>query len=138
MVEKSPQLLPGEVPVVHGMAYLLDSSSRREMLEKLAVREVAGYEPMKLSAILPSGECLQVYTFIGHVGGENWAPESDLGVLAGIVASATGPSGSNAEYACRLLASSRALSSTADIWLEALIHTLRSSHPHCILPCFGL
>jgi cation transport regulator ChaC len=136
--EEEEVLLPGEVPVVHGIAYLLDSSSRREMLEKLAVREVAGYEPVKLTATLPSGESLSVYTFIGRVGGEHWAPERDMDTLAGIVGSATGPSGSNAEYACRLLASSRTLSSTPDVWLESLLLTLRRSHPNSILPCFGL
>jgi cation transport regulator ChaC len=136
--EEEEALLPGEVPVVHGIAYLLDSSSRREMLEKLAVREVAGYEPVKLSATLPSGESLPVYTFIGRSGGEHWAPERNMDTLAGIVASATGPSGSNAEYACRLLASSRTLSPSPDVWLESLLLNLRHSHPHCILPSFGL
>ena len=113
------ELLDGEIPVVYGLVYKLAGESANEMLEKLAVREIAGYEVAKVRVALEGGEVVDAYTYKGTRCGKYWSPET-LDRLASIVSVARGFSGRNSEYVACLINSVRALSPFRDEYLESL------------------
>jgi len=102
----------GELPVVHGTVYALEKECARAMLEKLCVRERAGYELLGVRLAL-EGDVVEAdaFTFSGATGvgfGAGFFAPSSSAEVARVVASASGSSGPNLVYFAELLKAMRA------------------------------
>jgi cation transport regulator ChaC len=107
-------------PVVFGSVFKISPDACGPILERLAVREKAGYEPRLVSVSVSGGRTIHAVTFIGTR--EFTARESDA-ERAAVISSAVGPSGTSEEYFARLLAYTRRQLVT-DVHLEALLVAL--------------
>jgi cation transport regulator ChaC len=121
--EEEPEA-SADVPVVHGMAFLLAQDSAEAMLAKLCKREQAGYSAVRVQLATPLGPICAV-TFVAHRGNEFWSRDSELG-LAQAIAAAAGESGKNFDYFLQLLSAMRSRG-VLDQHLERLAaHLLRA------------
>ena len=127
-------------PVVHGTVFTLEKECARAMLEKLCVRERAGYQLLCVQLALEEGGEVDAYTFSGATAGsgfgaEFWAPAPPA-ELALVVATAEGASGRNLEYFVELLRSMRGWK-VADAHLEAIWGALMREHRAAVFALLG-
>ena len=90
-----------------GVAYTLERSTEREVLEHLDVREQGGYE--RLAVTLESaGTTIEALVYVARATNAEWLGPAPVEAIAATVARARGPSGPNLEYVVRLAEAIRA------------------------------
>lgn len=111
------------VPVVYGSVFKVAREACGPILERLAVREKAGYEPQLVQVSICGGRSILAVTFIGTR--EFYARESDA-ERAVVISKAVGPSGSSEDYFARLLGYTRR-QSIFDSHLEGILVALQAA-----------
>lgn len=92
-----------------GMAYCIDHSQIKQVVDQLDYREKNGYERLDAECQLVSGEVIQCITYIAGPANEAYLGEAPNDVIAAQIATAHGPSGSNRDYLLQLASALRAL-----------------------------
>lgn len=105
-----------------GAAYRIAGAHEAEVIAQLDHREKGGYTRHVVPVHGGSGELVtaQAVLWIGGPDNPNWAGPLDTEAIARIVATATGPSGTNLEYAVRLHEALHAMSA-ADDHVDAIV-----------------
>lgn len=101
-------LRPAPGAAVHGIAYRFAREDAAAVFADLDVREQAGYAPVRLSIEI-EGSAVDAIAYVAPAGNAWDAGDEPLDVVAEIVATAVGPSGTNAEYVLRLAQALREL-----------------------------
>ena len=118
--EEEEEVLEGEAPVVHGVAYCLEGASAAEHLAKLCKRECGGYVARSVRVTLETGEEVLASTFVGERGGEFFRKESPRETAA-VIVRARGASGANLAYLLNLHAALAQVLGVTDAYLERLV-----------------
>ncbi|MCA9664058.1 MAG: gamma-glutamylcyclotransferase [Myxococcales bacterium] len=85
-----------------GMAYRLEAASAHEVLARLDVREVAGYERRELDVTLADGRTVSALCYIATPQNPSYLGPAPLAEMVAHVRRSRGPSGDNVEYVRRL------------------------------------
>ncbi len=129
-------LAPAPDDTCWGMAYRLDEADTDAILADLDIRERGGYDRMEIELELdepaargrgPSAASPQTVaglTYQGWPGNRNYAGPAPLAEIASQIVNATGPSGTNADYARDLLTALNTLGAP-DTHVAALVARLR-------------
>ena len=129
----------GAPPVVHGTVFTLERECARAMLERLCLRERAGYQLLCVRLALEGGGEVDAFTFSGSTGSgfgaEFWAPAPPA-ELAVVVATAEGASGRNLVYFFELLRSMRGWG-VVDPHLELIWAALLKGHRDAVAAVLG-
>jgi cation transport regulator ChaC len=127
-------LLADEEPSVHGILYHVNPADVEIELEKLFVREQAGYSVLEVMVQCDDGVIRKAFTFTANEENKYWAGPvhtssnpaadgeryiDDFDAAAETICTAVGPSGSNMEYFMRLY-STLQLHGVVDAYLEKL------------------
>ena len=127
--------LPGRVVTLvpipdgqcEGVVYKLPSRGRKAILEALDKREQDGYTRVRVNAYdEENAEIINVLTWMAVPGNPSWVGEEPLAVVARLIASRHGPSGSNREYLMRLHLAFNELG-ILDPYIKALTEQVRKS-----------
>lgn len=94
---------------VWGRAFRVSEGDEAAVLERLDVREIAGYERHMLDVlasdgaqVAEDGHPLRALLYVAAPGNPDWLGEDGVDAIAAHIDAARGPSGSNRDYALRL------------------------------------
>ena len=119
--------LPGRVvtlaPVMagycDGLAYRLPDTGREKILQMLDEREQDGYQRVYLDLSVADGQRVKGLTWIALEGNPSWVGHESMSLVAELIATRHGPSGTNRDYLYFLSQALRNLSIT-DSYIESL------------------
>lgn len=94
---------------VVGVAYRVGPSDHGDVIGGLDLRERQGYEKVIARASLDDGTEAEVTAYIASPDNPHYVGPEDVETIACVCASATGPSGTNAEYVTQLQSALRTL-----------------------------
>jgi len=92
-----------------GMAYRLRAAHEAAVLERLDVREIAGYQRRRLDVALVDGRTVQALCYLATPDNPSYLGPAPLGEMVAQIRRSRGPSGDNVEYVLRLAAALREL-----------------------------
>lgn len=95
-------------PLVHGTLLKLNPHTSAATLQRLIVREQAGYTVLVVKAVCDDGGVCEAITFASAPDSCYLVRGEDEATTAGVIARAVGPSGPNSEYLARCVAAMRA------------------------------
>lgn len=101
-------LRPAAGAVVRGIAYRFAREDAAAVFADLDVREQAGYAPVRLAIEIDAGR-VEAIAYVAPPGNAWDAGDEPIETVADIVATAAGPSGTNADYLLRLAQALREL-----------------------------
>lgn len=107
-----------------GLAYQLPEPQREVILAMLDHREQDGYQRVFVDLSIAGGEPVRGVTWIALAGNPSWVGQESTELLAELIATRYGPSGSNREYLYRL---NQALGSLdiLDPYISSLAHRVQ-------------
>lgn len=91
------------------MAYQVEPAELDSILAGLDHREQAGYQRVVERVSLNGGEQIEALMYVAGPDNPNFTGEQPLEEIVSVVASSSGPSGSNREYLLELAASLRTM-----------------------------
>ena len=91
-------LAPAVASYCDGLAYRLPAARREEILNSLDEREQDGYQRVYLDLNVANGQRVKGLTWIALEGNPSWIGEEPPELLAELIATRQGPSGTNREY----------------------------------------
>jgi cation transport regulator ChaC len=127
---------PGRVVTLHpeadarcfGLAFRVDAQHQPSVLATLDHRERGGYDRLDVALHFTDGSSASGLVYLAAPSNPNFLGPAPLEAIAAQVASAAGPSGSNAEYVLRLASALRELTAE-DEHVFALEALLRRQQP---------
>ena len=104
-------LLPSPGSRCWGAAFRVESAHWDQVLDRLDLREVGGYDRVELSlGLADSDRRLSAVTYVATADNDNFLGEAPMDEIARQVLSAQGPSGHNVAYVLQLAKALRELS----------------------------
>lgn len=91
-------LAPVMASYCDGLAYQLPKAQREAILTSLDQREQDGYQRVYLDLNVANGRRVRGLTWIALEGNPSWAGQESLELVAELIATRQGPSGTNREY----------------------------------------
>jgi len=91
-------LAPAAARYCDGLAYRLPDMQREAILKALDEREQDGYQRVYLELKVADGQCVKGLTWIALKGNPSWVGQESPARVAELIATRTGPSGTNRDY----------------------------------------